>query len=142
MLLFVGKYTLRLISPLSNLFNSSCVPYTYISCRAWRKRRSNLNICTTCIRAEIRSRDSAVGIAIGYGLDDRGFGVRVTVGSRIFSSPRRPDRLWGPPHPMCTGDSFPGVKRSRREADHSLLASAKVKKMWIDTSTPPYAFRA
>jgi hypothetical protein len=37
------------------------------------------------------------GIATGYGLDDRGVGVRVPVGSRIFSSPRRPDRLWGPP---------------------------------------------
>jgi hypothetical protein len=42
------------------------------------------------------SRGSAVGIATGYGLDDRGVGVRVPVGSRIFSSPRRPDRLWGP----------------------------------------------
>jgi hypothetical protein len=42
-------------------------------------------------------RDSTVGIATGYGLDDRGLGVRVPVGSRIFSSPRRPDRLWGPP---------------------------------------------
>jgi hypothetical protein len=28
-------------------------------------------------------RDSVVGIAIGYGLDDRGVGVRVPVGSRI-----------------------------------------------------------
>jgi hypothetical protein len=46
----------------------------------------------------LTSRDSLVGIAIGYGLDDRGVGVRVPVGSRIFSSPRRPDRLWGPPN--------------------------------------------
>jgi hypothetical protein len=28
--------------------------------------------------------DSAVGIATSYGLDDRGFGVRVSVGSIIF----------------------------------------------------------
>jgi hypothetical protein len=41
----------------------------------------------------LRSRDSSVGIATSYGLDDRGFGVRVPVGSRIFSSPNRPDRL-------------------------------------------------
>jgi hypothetical protein len=34
---------------------------------------------------------SVVGIATGYGLDDRGVGVQVAVGSRIFSSPRRPD---------------------------------------------------
>jgi hypothetical protein len=49
------------------------------------------------------SRDSAVGIATGYGLDDRGVGVRVPVGSRIFSSPRRPDRLWSPPSLQSTG---------------------------------------
>jgi hypothetical protein len=30
------------------------------------------------------SRDSAVGIANGYGLDDGGVGVRVLVGSRQF----------------------------------------------------------
>jgi hypothetical protein len=29
-----------------------------------------------------------------------------------------------------------------READHSPPASAKVKKMWIYTSTSPYAFMA
>jgi hypothetical protein len=39
------------------------------------------------------SRDSAVGIVIGYGMDDRGVTVRVPVGSRMFSSPHRPDRL-------------------------------------------------
>jgi hypothetical protein len=40
----------------------------------------------------LRSRDSVVGIATGYGLEGGGVGVRVPVGSRIFSS-RRPDRL-------------------------------------------------
>jgi hypothetical protein len=35
-----------------------------------------------------------------------------------------------------------GVKRQRREAHHSTPASAEVKKMWIYTSTPPYAFFA
>jgi hypothetical protein len=51
----------------------------------------------------MRSRDSVVGIAAGYGLNDRGVGVRVPVGSRIFSSPRRPDRLWGPPSLLSNG---------------------------------------
>jgi hypothetical protein len=41
----------------------------------------------------IRRRDGAVGIAVGYGLDDRGVGVLVPLGSRIFSSPCCPDRL-------------------------------------------------
>jgi hypothetical protein len=45
-------------------------------------------------------------------------------------------------YPMGTGDSFPGVKRQGREADHSPLTSAEVKKMWIYTSTPPYVFMA
>jgi hypothetical protein len=45
-----------------------------------------------------RSRDSAVGIATGYGLDDRNVGVRVPVGSRIFTPTCHPDRLWGPPN--------------------------------------------
>jgi hypothetical protein len=33
-----------------------------------------------------RNRDSVVGITTGYGLDDRGVGVRVPVGARIFST--------------------------------------------------------
>jgi hypothetical protein len=49
------------------------------------------------------SRSSAVGIATGYGLDDRGIGVRVPVGSRIFSSRSCPDRLWGPPNLLFNG---------------------------------------
>jgi hypothetical protein len=50
------------------------------------------------INCIIRSRDSSVSVSTGYGLDDWGVRVRVPVGSRIFSSPNRPDRLWGPPN--------------------------------------------
>jgi hypothetical protein len=46
--------------------------------------------------SDIGTRDSVLGIATGYALNERGVGVRVPVGSRIFSSPRRPDRLCGP----------------------------------------------
>jgi hypothetical protein len=41
-------------------------------------------------------------IAIGYGLDDRKFGVRVAVGSRIGVHPAF--------YPMGTRGSFPGYK--------------------------------
>jgi hypothetical protein len=47
--------------------------------------------------------DSVVNTATGYGLDDRGVGVQAPVGSRIFSSPRLPDRLWGPPSLLSSG---------------------------------------
>jgi hypothetical protein len=47
-------------------------------------------------------------------------------------------------YPMGTGGSFPGreVKQQGCEADHSPPASAEVRKTWIYTSTPPYAFMA
>jgi hypothetical protein len=41
------------------------------------------------------SRGTVVATATAYGLDDRGVGVRVPVKSRTFTSPYRPDRLWG-----------------------------------------------
>jgi hypothetical protein len=92
----------------------------------------------------ISGRDSAVGRATGYGLDDRGVWVRVPVESRIFSSPSRPDRLWGPHNLLSYGYGAlsAGVKRQGREADHSPPTSGEIKKMFIYTSTPPYAFMA
>jgi hypothetical protein len=88
-------------------------------------------------------RDSSVGIETGYGLDDRGVGVPVPGGTRIFCSQQRPDRLWGPTHPpiqWVTVALSTGLKRLGRESDHSPPTSAEVKKMWIYTSTPPYTF--
>jgi hypothetical protein len=41
------------------------------------------------------SRNSVVGIATGYWLDDRGVGVRVLAGLRIYSSQCPPNSLWG-----------------------------------------------
>jgi hypothetical protein len=51
-------------------------------------------LCSYCeLRVIMGSGDSVVGIATGYWLDDRGVGVRVPVGSRIFTSPNRADWL-------------------------------------------------
>jgi hypothetical protein len=68
-------------------------------------------------------RDSIVGIAINYGLNDREFGIRVQWRSRIFSSPRRPGRPWGPIQPpiqwvsraFSLGVMRPGVKLTTHE---------------------------
>jgi hypothetical protein len=64
------------------------------------------------VYVSVGSRDSSVGIATGYGLDDRGAGVRVPVESRIFllhvvqtGSGVHPASC-----PMGTGGSFPGGK--------------------------------
>jgi hypothetical protein len=60
-----------------------------------------------------------------------------------FSMSSRPDLgFTQPPIQWVLGALSPGVKRLGREADHSSLASAEVKKTWIYTSTPPYAFTA
>jgi hypothetical protein len=39
----------------------------------------------------------------GYGLDGRGVGFRFAVEAKFISSPRRPDRFWGPPCPLSNG---------------------------------------
>jgi hypothetical protein len=59
-------------------------------------------------QTEISTRNLPVGkeaarIATGYGLDDQEAGVRVSVGSKIFSSPNRPYRLWGPSNLLSNG---------------------------------------
>jgi hypothetical protein len=89
------------------------------------------------------SRDSTVGIATGYRLDDRGRGWSSSpsrVKNFLFSTSSRP--ALGPtqlPIQWVPEALSPGVKRPGREADHSPNTSAKVKKMWIYTSTLPYA---
>jgi hypothetical protein len=68
--------------------------------------------------------------------------VRLSVRSRIFSSPPRPDRLWCPRNLSngYRGALSAALKQPGRDAYHSPPASAEVKKMWVYTSIPPYAF--
>jgi hypothetical protein len=73
---------------------------------------------------------SSVSIATGYGLDDRGSGVRFLAETGNFSLFNRVQTGSGAhpaSYPMGTGGSFLWVKRPGREADHSPPCSAEVK---------------
>jgi hypothetical protein len=85
-----------------------------------------------------KNRDSSVGIALGYGLDDQGTRVRFPAGlgtflfttvSRTALGPTQPPIQWVP------GALSVGIKRPGREADHS-PPSIAVKNPWSYTSTP------
>jgi hypothetical protein len=85
----------------------------------------------------LRNRDSSVGIATGWGLDEWRVEFLVTIGSNIFSPPRRSDRLRGTPSFLYSG--YRGYS-PRHTADHSPPTSTEAKKTWNYTSTPPYVF--
>jgi hypothetical protein len=78
------------------------------------------------------SRDISVN-----GLDRREIGVRFSARARDTAY----ELAVGPLH-LVPGAVSPGIKRPRREADHSTSSSADVKNTWIYTSTPPYVFTA
>jgi hypothetical protein len=77
------------------------------------------------------SRDSSVGIALGYGLDDLGSRVRFPARAENFSLHRRVQNGSGThsaSYPMGTRSSFPwGIKRPGRGANHSFPRSPEVK---------------
>jgi hypothetical protein len=76
------------------------------------------------------SRDSSVGIVLGYGMDDRGSRVRFPTEAGNFSLHHRLQNVSGvhpASYPIDTAGSFPGGKAVGREADHSPLSSAEVK---------------
>jgi hypothetical protein len=76
------------------------------------------------------SHDSSVGIALGYGLDDRDSRVRFPAGAGNFSLHHRvPNGSEAHPasYPMGKRGCSLGVKRPWREADHSPSSSAEVK---------------
>jgi hypothetical protein len=71
-----------------------------------------------------------VGIALGYGLDDRGSMVRFPAGDGNFFSTTASRTAMGPTQPpvqWVRGGLYLGIKRPGREADHSPPSSAEVK---------------
>jgi hypothetical protein len=61
----------------------------------------------------------------------------------LFSTSSRPALgSTQPPIQLVPGALSLGVKRSGRETDHSPPANVEFEKMWIYTSTVPYAFMA
>jgi hypothetical protein len=83
-------------------------------------------------------RDSLVGMALGYGFDDRGSRVRFPAGAGNSSLYHRVQIGCGAhpaSYPMGTGDYFPGLKLKGREADHSPPSSAEAKNAWSYSST-------
>jgi hypothetical protein len=78
------------------------------------------------------------------GLDYWRVGIRVPVGSRIFTF-YCPYWLWVQPSLLSSKyrGLFPlWIKRQGRESDHSPPTSGEVKKTWVYTSTPLYVFMA
>jgi hypothetical protein len=89
------------------------------------------------------SRGSAVGIATGHGLHNKGTGVRNPVGTRISSiSFREILRPTQPPLQWVPEALSPVVKRQKHEADHSILTCAEVMETYISIATPPNVFTA
>jgi hypothetical protein len=89
------------------------------------------------------SQDSIASIVTGYVLDNREVGVPsliVVKNFHFFMSSRLALGSTQPLIQWIMGVLSPGIKRPRREADHSPPTSAEVKKTWVYTSTPPYAF--
>jgi hypothetical protein len=75
-------------------------------------------------------------IALGYGLDDRGFNSRQRVGIFLFTTAFRP--ALEPIQPLIQWVPVPfslGVKRPLHEADYSFPFSVQVKNAWSCTST-------
>jgi hypothetical protein len=92
-----------------------------------------------------KSRGSSVGIATGYGLDDRCSEARFPTGagnfpfiavSRPALGPNQPPIQWIP-----GGAVFLGIKQPGREADHSPPSIADVN-AWSYISTFPHVFMA
>jgi hypothetical protein len=148
------------------LLNPSQKNHGHISTPSWEEEIPLPNYCTInritviylvgrkchCLipfdRGDVRlisKSYSSVGIALGYGLDDRGLGFDSRRGLGIFVLTTLSRTALGPTQPpiqWVRGALSLGVKRPGHEADHSHPSGAAVKNSWNYTSTPQYVFVA
>jgi hypothetical protein len=121
---YVAKDSLQIIIYAVTIFKIA-FSWDVASCRSCVNRRSG-----GMYRLHLRSRK----------IRERGTSVSrwlaVSTSSRPAVGPIQPPIQWVP------GVLSSGVKRPGREAHHSPPTSSEVKKIWIYTSTPPYAFMA
>lgn len=93
---------------------------------------------------KIRNRDSAVSVATGYRLDNRGVEIQVQVGARFFSSLSCPGQFWSPPSLLFSvykGAFSQGVKWPRHEADNPPPSTSKDQEyvdLYIHSPICPY----
>jgi hypothetical protein len=88
----------------------------------------------------IKRWDSSVGIALDYGLDDRGSRFRFPAGAGNFSLHHRIQNGAGAhpaSHPIGIRGYFPGVKWPGRKLTIHLYLVLRSKSEWSYTSTPP-----
>jgi hypothetical protein len=89
-----------------------------LSLGCYPRGRSPIYVIISLSSIHARSRGSAVGIAMGYGLDGRGFPLLHSV--QTVSGAHRAS------YPVGTG-ICPGVKRPGREANYSPPSGIEVK---------------
>jgi hypothetical protein len=141
-------------SPLKLIFEVNWTPHFILLIPTLRQPQYSAllwfcSLCITCYLLVISTRllqhtwaGQLSGIALGYGLDGRGFESQQSLGIFLFAvsipvlRPTQPRTQW------VSGTIFLGVKRPGREADHSPPSSAEVKNTWSYTSVPQYAFMA
>jgi hypothetical protein len=86
------------------------------------------------------SRDSSFIIAMDYKLN--GLGLIPGRSNRSFSTPQRPDQLWGPPslQSMDTGGCFAGCKPAGAWSWPLTFRKCRGQERLSYTSTPSYSF--